>query len=108
MEVPGGSRWSADRQRVTRTRAALDHVAVVRVPAYQGAGWWAFLISCAGTPPRSSSPSGGHEVGKASWTYRAKKDQHLCVICRTEFRGPGDRCQRHRQQLGERRRRKPR
>jgi uncharacterized protein len=38
MEVPGGSRWSADRQRVTRTRAALDHVAVVRVPAYEGAG----------------------------------------------------------------------
>jgi HK97 family phage prohead protease len=37
-EVPGGSRWSADQQRVTRTRAALDHVAVVRVPAYQGAG----------------------------------------------------------------------
>jgi uncharacterized protein len=38
MEVPGGSRWSADRTRVTRTRAALDHVAVVRVPAYDGAG----------------------------------------------------------------------
>jgi HK97 family phage prohead protease len=37
-EVPGGSRWSADRKRVTRTRAALDHVAVVRVPAYVGAG----------------------------------------------------------------------
>jgi HK97 family phage prohead protease len=37
-EIPGGSRWSADRQRVTRTRAALDHVAVVRVPAYEGAG----------------------------------------------------------------------
>jgi HK97 family phage prohead protease len=37
-EVPGGSRWSADRQRVTRTRAELDHIAVVRVPAYQGAG----------------------------------------------------------------------
>jgi HK97 family phage prohead protease len=37
-EVPGGSRWSADRQRVTRTRATLDHVAVVRVPAYAGAG----------------------------------------------------------------------
>jgi uncharacterized protein len=37
-EVPGGSRWSADRQRVTRTKAALDHIAVVRVPAYQGAG----------------------------------------------------------------------
>jgi HK97 family phage prohead protease len=37
-EVPGGSRWSADRARVTRTRATLDHVAVVRVPAYAGAG----------------------------------------------------------------------
>jgi phage head maturation protease len=37
-EVPGGSRWSPDRQRVTRTRATLDHVAVVRVPAYVGAG----------------------------------------------------------------------
>jgi uncharacterized protein len=38
MELPGGNRWSADRSRVTRTRAALDHVAVVRVPAYAGAG----------------------------------------------------------------------
>jgi uncharacterized protein len=37
MEMPGGSRWSADRRRVTRTRAALDHVAVVRVGAYRGA-----------------------------------------------------------------------
>jgi HK97 family phage prohead protease len=37
-EVAGGSRWSADRSRVTRTKAALDHVAVVRVPAYTGAG----------------------------------------------------------------------
>jgi HK97 family phage prohead protease len=37
VEVPGGSRWSPDRRRVTRTRAALDHVAVVRVAAYQGA-----------------------------------------------------------------------
>jgi uncharacterized protein len=37
-EVAGGNRWSADRARVTRTKAALDHVAVVRVPAYAGAG----------------------------------------------------------------------
>jgi HK97 family phage prohead protease len=37
-ELPGGSRWSPDRKRVTRTRAQLDHVAVVRVPAYAGAG----------------------------------------------------------------------
>jgi HK97 family phage prohead protease len=37
-EVPGGSRWSPDRSRVTRTRAQLDHVAVVRVPAFAGAG----------------------------------------------------------------------
>jgi phage head maturation protease len=38
MEVPGGSRWSADRSRVTRTRATLDHIAVVRQAAYAGAG----------------------------------------------------------------------
>jgi phage head maturation protease len=37
-EVPGGSRWSPDHRRVTRTRATLDHIAVVRVPAYAGAG----------------------------------------------------------------------
>jgi phage head maturation protease len=36
-EVAGGSRWSADRRRVTRTRAALDHIAVVRQGAYAGA-----------------------------------------------------------------------
>jgi len=36
-EIPGGSRWSPDRSRVTRTRAALDHVAVVRQAAYAGA-----------------------------------------------------------------------
>jgi phage head maturation protease len=29
-EVAGGSRWSADRRRVTRTRALLDHVAAMR------------------------------------------------------------------------------
>jgi phage head maturation protease len=37
MEAPGGSRWSPDRRRVTRTRALLDHVAVVRRGAYHGA-----------------------------------------------------------------------
>jgi HK97 family phage prohead protease len=37
MEVPGGSHWLS-RDRVVRTRAALDHVAIVRVPAYAGAG----------------------------------------------------------------------
>jgi HK97 family phage prohead protease len=37
IELPGGNQWTADRSHVTRTRAALDHVAVVRVPAYPGA-----------------------------------------------------------------------
>jgi HK97 family phage prohead protease len=37
VEVRGGSRWLS-RDRVVRTRAQLDHVAVVRVPAYAGAG----------------------------------------------------------------------
>src|SRR5206468_2139956 len=37
VEVPGGSRWSPDRRRVTRVRAQLDHIAVVRRGAYVGA-----------------------------------------------------------------------
>jgi HK97 family phage prohead protease len=37
-EVPGGSRWNTARTSVVRTRAELDHIAVVRVPAYAGAG----------------------------------------------------------------------
>jgi HK97 family phage prohead protease len=36
-EVDGGSRWNHTRTRVVRTRATLDHVAVVRSPAYRGA-----------------------------------------------------------------------
>ena len=36
-EVAGGSQWNHTRTRVTRTRALLDHVAVVRSPAYHGA-----------------------------------------------------------------------
>jgi HK97 family phage prohead protease len=50
LEVPGGNRWSPDRKRVTRTRAALDHVAVVRVAAYQGAGV-AGVRAADGLPP---------------------------------------------------------
>jgi HK97 family phage prohead protease len=37
IELPGGNQWSPDRSRVTRTRAALDHVATVRAPAYPSA-----------------------------------------------------------------------
>jgi HK97 family phage prohead protease len=37
VELPGGSRWLG-RGRVVRTRAQLDHIAVVRVAAYAGAG----------------------------------------------------------------------
>ena len=50
-EVPGGSRWSPDRSRVVRTRAALDHVAVVRVPAYAGAGVVGVRSSGPDAPP---------------------------------------------------------
>jgi HK97 family phage prohead protease len=50
-EVAGGSRWSPDRRRVTRTRALLDHVAVVRVPAYVGAGVVGVRSGESGRPP---------------------------------------------------------
>jgi uncharacterized protein len=51
-EVPGGSRWNAERTRVTRTRAALDHVAVVRVPAFAGAG----VVGVRSMPPGRLTP----------------------------------------------------
>jgi Escherichia/Staphylococcus phage prohead protease len=35
--IPVCDRWSHDRSSVIRVRADLDHVAVVRVPAYPGA-----------------------------------------------------------------------
>ena len=53
-EVAGGSRWSADRRRVTRTRAALDHVAIVRVGAYAGAG--VIGVRAGGGPGNSGVP----------------------------------------------------
>jgi HK97 family phage prohead protease len=37
IPLPGGDRWSADRSRVERRHAILDHVAVVRAPAYPDA-----------------------------------------------------------------------
>jgi HK97 family phage prohead protease len=49
-EVPGGSRWAASQSRVTRTRVALDHVAVVRVPAYAGAGVMGVRSGTVGRP----------------------------------------------------------
>jgi HK97 family phage prohead protease len=49
-EIPGGSRWNAERTRVTRTRAALDHVAVVRQPAYAGAAVMGVRSSHPGRP----------------------------------------------------------
>jgi HK97 family phage prohead protease len=52
-EVPGGSQWNHARTRVTRTRATLDHVAVVRSPAYHGArveAVRAALVPATGTP----------------------------------------------------------
>jgi HK97 family phage prohead protease len=51
LELPGGSRWSPNGGRVTRTRAALDHVAVVRVPAYSGAGVVGVRDSFRAAPP---------------------------------------------------------
>src|SRR5918993_418715 len=35
--IPVTDRWTADRSQVERVRAALDHVAVVRTPAYPDA-----------------------------------------------------------------------
>jgi len=52
MEVPGGSRWSPDRRRVARTRALVDHAAIVRTPAYVGAG----VVGVRSEPERIARP----------------------------------------------------
>jgi HK97 family phage prohead protease len=51
-EVPGGSRWNHARTRVERVRATLDHVAVVRAPAYRGARITAVRAAQSLTQPR--------------------------------------------------------
>jgi len=50
---PGGSQWNATRTRVVRTRARMDHVAIVRAAAYPGArveAVRAALVPPPGTP----------------------------------------------------------
>jgi phage head maturation protease len=37
VPAPGGSRWTHNRSRVTRVKAGLDHIAIVRRGAYRGA-----------------------------------------------------------------------
>jgi HK97 family phage prohead protease len=37
VPIPGGDKWSHDRSRVERHKAELDHVGVVRRPAYDTA-----------------------------------------------------------------------
>jgi len=106
-EVPGGSRWSADRSRVTRTRAALDHIAVVRQPAYQGAG----VMGVRSSHPRRPTPllltllRRGKNVGPGRLLGHT---QGWCHVCRRPFVGPGDRCPACRDKLRLRRKRKPR
>jgi 5-methylcytosine-specific restriction enzyme A len=78
LEVPGGSRWLS-RTRVVRTRAQLDHVAVVRVPAYKAPGWW---VCAPGRPPlRSCSP------GQATHAPMTRTLLRTCVDCGRSVRG---------------------
>jgi HK97 family phage prohead protease len=52
IEVAGGSRWNRARTRVERLRAALDHIAVVRSPAYAGARVTGVRTATASSRPR--------------------------------------------------------
>ena len=114
-EVPGGSRWSPDRRRVTRTRAALDHVAVVRVPAYVGAGVVGVREGMRGRPLRFSSPCcavskgnrlGGHHNAGAYPGSHSRGEQR-CLSCKRRILW-GERCENCKRELLARRRRKPR
>jgi hypothetical protein len=70
-EVPGGTRWSADRQRVTRIRAALDHVAVVRVRPMRAPGWQVCVPGDTPNPPPRRSLRYSCAVGKSGYYYSA-------------------------------------
>ncbi len=74
MEIPGGSIWSPDRRRVTRTRAALDHVAVSECPPTPVPGWSAFVGATSRAPPRHSSPWPGCAMGKGSHGQGGRKN----------------------------------
>jgi hypothetical protein len=93
LEVAGGSRWSPDRCRVTRTRAALDHVAVVRV----GARTPELACGAYGPPTARCWPIRwprwpGCAMGKAPITFTIGRAQGRCIGCERRFAGPGDRC----------------
>jgi len=111
LEVSGGSHWSPDRRRVTRTRAALDHVAVVRVAAYAGARGSRGPVR---GRPRRFGGSVGHPgpdapvaVGKHHFRVGTTRVPGRCLGCK----GPivyGDRCPPCQRKLRQRKRRKPR
>jgi hypothetical protein len=116
LEVAGGSRWSPDRRRVTRTRALLDHVAVVRVGAYAGAGvqgvraahgqrwpihwppWPACAMGKGGNGFGGMRNAGAHP----GWEVRRR-----CLACHRPI-VYGERCENCKRELRERKRRKPR
>jgi hypothetical protein len=82
LEVPGGSRWSPDRRRVTRTRAALDHVAVVRVPRLRRSR----RARRTGRPRAGNGPSArrpGPTLAVATMSGLLRG----CLDCRTLVRG---------------------
>jgi uncharacterized protein len=113
LELPGGSRWTPDRSRVTRTRAALDHVAAVRVPAYSGAGVVGVRASPPGPRlPPSCCPS-SVAMAKRYWTgdlqpgAPGSTSQRRCIGCQRPI-VYGERCQACRDKLRLRRKRKPR
>jgi hypothetical protein len=47
-------------------------------------------------------------MGKSHMNVGVGVKQGWCVVCHNQFIGPGDRCQQHRDQLRQRKRRKRR
>jgi hypothetical protein len=107
-EVPGGSRWSPDRQRV----AGRGHCSTTSPSSgcrpSPGPGSWACAPRRTHAPPWPSSPW-PTAVGKAvgPQVYRGMV-QGRCRACKDKFIGPGDRCPKCKQALLDRKRRKPR
>ena len=115
MEVPGGSRWSADRRRVTRTRAAArprGRRAGARLCRRRRAGRTGRPRPGDGLSAGRPGPAAAVAMARSArdhrrWLPLAERQRHDCVGCRRPIIY-GERCQDCQRQLRLRKRRKPR
>jgi phage head maturation protease len=108
-EVPGGSRWSVDRRRVTRTRPRSTTWPSSGCPPTPAPAWPPCAPPCSRHRPCSPWPG---SVGKGRWVYTspvfARRGPARCLGQCGRRLVYGDRCPDCARELRQRKRRKPR